>query len=171
VLANLGRACMSRKDAKNALEFFEEARRIRHSIGDQRGESLALTYVGSALVDLGEATRGIQSCERALHMARCIHDEWGESAALSNLGTGHSKTEPDRAINYYDQAIAIQRHLGNRRGEANNLFAKAKCLSKLTRWRESIETMTKSAEILEEIKAPAATDARLWLATHLQSGE
>ena len=62
------------------------------------------------------------TAQAALQAARQLGDRRGEGAALGNLGLAYADLgQPQRAIDYHEQALVISREIGDRRGEGNAL--------------------------------------------------
>ncbi len=82
-LGNLGLAYADLGDARQAIQFYEQAREIE--IGDRRAEGALLGNLGNAYAALGDARRAIQFYEQALAIDREIGDRRGEGTALWNM--------------------------------------------------------------------------------------
>ncbi|MEZ4673508.1 MAG: tetratricopeptide repeat protein [Caldilineaceae bacterium] len=60
--------------------------------------------------------------EAGLNAARTMEDRQGEGSWLGNLGLAYAELgQVERAIEYYEQALAISREIGHRQGEGNHL--------------------------------------------------
>jgi tetratricopeptide (TPR) repeat protein len=84
---------------------------------------------------------------------------------LDNLGLAYAALgEPRRAIEYYQQALAIAREIGDRRGEGNRLGNLGRTYAALGEARQAIEYLEQALSIFEEIESPYAELARSRLA-------
>ena len=59
-----------------------------------------------------------------------------------------------KAVEYYEQALAISREIGDRRGEGNRLFNMALALDRLDQRERATSSATSALEIFEEIEDP-----------------
>ncbi len=128
-MGNLGLAYAGLGDARGAIGYLEQALAIQREIGDRYNEGNNLGNLGSAYFMLGDARGAIGYYEQALAIAREIREasrseaertaaRQGEGADLGNLGLAYAALGDARgAIGYYEQALAIAREIGDRRGK------------------------------------------------------
>jgi len=98
-----------------AVDYYENALLIQHSIEDKWHE-------GNTLIDLGIALRQLTRLEEAVTVLRhaiTVHDEssdqWGKAIALTTLGdTLHDNDQLDAARTHWRQALSIFEKLGAR---------------------------------------------------------
>lgn len=69
-----------------------------------------------------------------------------------------------KAIDYCEQALAIAREIGDRRGEGNALFNSCLALYKLGNCPEAIKNAEDALEIYRQIESPVAVRAEKKLA-------
>ncbi len=132
-LANLGLAYRHLGEPRRAIDYYVEVLAIDRENGDRRAEASHLANLGLAYADLRRARRAIECHERALAIAREIcaastegSPEWtagrrAEGKYLGNLGLAHAGLgEARRAIQYFEEALAIAREIGDRRAEGNH---------------------------------------------------
>ena len=72
--------------------------------------------------------------------------------------------EPRKAIEYYEQRLAIARETGDPRGEGTVLYNRALSLDELGRRDEAIPDAQAALAIREEIEDPTAENTRQMLA-------
>ncbi len=85
-------------------------------------------------------------------IARAIGDRRGEGNALGNLGTAWAALgEPRRAIEFYEQQLAIAREIGDRRGEGSTLGNLGNAWADLGEPRRAIEFYEQQLVIAREI--------------------
>ena len=88
-----------------------------------------------------------------------------EGNALGNLGVVHAALgDLRKAIEYYEQALVIDREIGDRRGEGNALFNSARVLDSLGNRPEAIARAAAALAIFEAIESPNAAQVRAALA-------
>jgi tetratricopeptide (TPR) repeat protein len=145
-LGNLGNAHAALGDARRAIDYYQQALAIAREISAAstpgspewtaaRGsEGIQLGNLGNRYAELGDVQQAMDYYEQALTIFREISaastkgsPEWtaarrGEGRNLSNLGNAYlTLGNARRAIDYYDQALAIAHEIGDRRGEGNRL--------------------------------------------------
>jgi tetratricopeptide (TPR) repeat protein len=129
-VGGLGLAYADMGKAKRAIKQYQQALAIAREIGDRRNEGIWLGSLGNAYADLGQAERAIEQLRQALAIARAIcaastpdSPEWkaarrGEGTVLGNLGIAYrDQGQVERAIRQYEQALEIDREIGDRRNE------------------------------------------------------
>ncbi len=120
-LDNLGRSYSDQGDGKRALDYFNQALPLFHSVNDG-GEALVLDDIGAAYALIGQKQKALESYNQALTIFRQQGSRQGEALTLNSIGwfyrdLGQSQT----SLDYYNQALPIWREAGNRSGEARAL--------------------------------------------------
>ncbi len=84
---------------------------------------------------------------------------------MGNLGNAYADLgEPRRAIEYYEQHLAIAREIGDRRGEGNALFNMSLSLDQLGERAQAVAGAEAALQIYEQIESPHAKKVRAQLA-------
>ncbi len=92
------------------------------SIGDRRGEGMALNNLGYLARRLGQWAQARAYYEQALAIRREVGDRRGEGVTLTNLGgLALDLEQTDEARHYYEQGLTIHREVGNRAMEGTTL--------------------------------------------------
>jgi len=85
----------------------------------------------------------------------------GEGAALGNLGNAYATLgEARKAIEFYEQALAIAQEIGDRRNEGNWLGNLGNALYGLGEKARGVQLMKQALTIFEAIESPHAEWAR-----------
>jgi tetratricopeptide (TPR) repeat protein len=93
-----------------------------------------------------------------------VGDRRGEGAALGNLGNRYAELgEPRRAIELFEQALAIFREVGDRRGEGEVLHNLSAAYQRVVDLPAAIQTAEASLTMREEIEVPRVADTRAQL--------
>ena len=91
----------------------------------------------------------VKAIETGLDASRNLNNRRDEGAHLGNLGLAYSDLgEVEKAISYYEEALAIAREIGHRQGEGADLGNLGKPTATWGRWRR-----------------PSATTRRPWPST------
>ena len=78
-----------------------------------------------------------------------------KGADLGNLGIAYKNLgEPRRAIEFFEQRLAVARELGDRRGEGNALWNMSLALDKLGQRAGAIARAEAALKILQKIEDP-----------------
>ncbi len=173
-LGNLGLAYSDLGEIRKAIECYEQrlvvARKIRETSQDEaeramarRGEGNVLGNLGVAYYSLGEMRKAIEFHEQRLVIAREISAasrneaeramaRRGEANALGNLGLACAALNETRiAIEYHEQALQIDRVIGDRRGEGQDLNNLGFAYADLHETRKAIEYYEQSLQIDREM--------------------
>ena len=112
-LANLGKP-------EQALAAFEEARKIRESLGDRGGAAVELINMAVQRGALGDSDGDLKLCADALAICREIGDRIHEVWALGEMGAAHfAKKENDLARKSWEEAVSLAHEIGRDADEAN----------------------------------------------------
>jgi tetratricopeptide (TPR) repeat protein len=150
-------------DARQAIEFYEQALVIAREIGDKRNEGNHLGNLGNAYAALGDARQAIEFYEQALVIAREIGDKRGEGADLGNLGNAYySLGDARQAIEFYEQALVIDREIGDKRGESICLENTGHAFLSLEEYPNAEENYKHALQIADEISFPQTQNFARW---------
>lgn len=129
---NIAGALDNLGDPTRALAMYQQALAIWQETGDSR---LAFAYnnVGAVYRGFGDTQEALVNYERALALhsakktaagneANALDNANGEANTLGNIGVVYMDMgDPERSLEYFNQALAIRRSLGNKRGQASAL--------------------------------------------------
>ncbi len=105
-----------------AIEKFESARVLMHSLNNPLGEAALLSITGSAYFLLGQNQQAIEKYEQSLPLFRAAGDKRGEAAALLQLGQLYvTLGEMQKALDSFGRALPLFRAAGERQGEVITL--------------------------------------------------
>ena len=105
-----------------AIEKFESARALMHSLSNPLGEAALLSITGSAYFLLGQNQQAIEKYEQSVPLFRAAGDKRGEAAAL--LQTGQllgTLGEMQKALDRLEQALPLFHAAGEDQGEVITL--------------------------------------------------
>lgn len=109
-------------DDDNALEHSRRALDLYTQLGIKISGSHALNEVGWYNAKLGSYAQAHAHCEEALARCRTEEDRSGEAKTLISLGyIAHHTGQRDRAIECYEQALALLVDLGDVAAQADTL--------------------------------------------------
>jgi len=149
---------------REKIAMREAAAHAAAILGDRSGEGVHLSNLGVVYAELGEVRRAIGLYQQALVIRREIRAastersaEWmaarqGEGIDFVNLGSAYwSLGEARRAIEYYEEALAIRREIGDRRGEGSALTGLGLACCALGEARRAIGLFEQALAISREI--------------------
>jgi tetratricopeptide (TPR) repeat protein len=156
----------------DALNNYEQALRIRRSLGDRRGVAATLGEMGQAQTDLQLMDAALASYDEALKIRREIGDKQGVGTTLINLGLLHERQEQyEKALENYRQSLQIQMDLGNEayQGLCQNNIATIHLLQgryddALTYFQQALPIREKSrvlTDVAETLHGLAETQAKI----------
>jgi tetratricopeptide (TPR) repeat protein len=123
ILLHLGRVYSSLGENSKALELYNQALPIFHTMGDWgREEAATLNDIGGVYFQLGKKTKALELYNRALSLHRAVGNRGGEATTLNNIGLVYSDLgEKSKALELYNQALPLYHALRNQNGEAATL--------------------------------------------------
>ena len=105
-----------------AIEKFESARVLLHSLNNPLGEAAMLSISGSAYYMLEQNQKAIEKYEASLPLFRAAGEKKGEAAALLQLGLIQGISgEMQKALDSFRQALPLFRAAGEHQGEVITL--------------------------------------------------
>src|SRR5205823_3181230 len=96
------------------------------SMGDRRGQAVALNSVAAAYEDLNDLVTALDNYRQALKLSQEIGDRDFEAITQYYIGrVSRSSGDIEQALSYYQRSITLARALGQRRVEAYALVETA----------------------------------------------
>jgi tetratricopeptide (TPR) repeat protein len=157
LLGSLGNAYRYLSETQKAIDYFEQALKIRPEIGNGQGgefigEGFVLGRLGLAYDELGEAEKAFDCYEKALQVDRERDDQAGKVITLSDRGYAEfNRGNTREAIKLYEQALDVSRAWGIRRGEGITLSRLGLAYDELGNRPQAIECYEQSLRIRREI--------------------
>jgi len=159
----LGLAYAALGQPGKAIEYYEQALKISHEIGNRRGEGNSLGNLGIAYKNLGKPRKAIEYHDLALIIAREIGDRRGEGAHLGSLGLAYAELgEMQKAIEQYKQGLDISREIGDKRNEGNWLGNLGSAYHRLGETSNALDYYEQQLEIAREIGDRYGEGNSLW---------
>ncbi|NJP18538.1 MAG: tetratricopeptide repeat protein [Hydrococcus sp. CRU_1_1] len=156
-LNNIGRVEQALGDSQAALKLYSQSLDIAKSLGDLNSQAIILNNLGLVALDLGLKNQAIGYLEQALNITRNYAS--GRVQTLISLGQFYNQQdEYDKAIDYYQQALAWARQNGDRIGETKALKGLGETFLEQKKTSEAIKALQASAEVFEEYLRPGLRD-------------
>ncbi|MBP0020254.1 MAG: tetratricopeptide repeat protein, partial [Cyanobacteria bacterium SBLK] len=201
VLIGLGNAYLASGDYTRGINFYEGALAIMRENGNRLGEGSSFIGLGNAYLASGDYAKAIEFYQQSLTILRDVRDRQeegetlvdldfayevsltldrdraGEGASLVGLGNAYlAREEYPRAVEFYQQSLAIMKAIGNRPGEKDSLSQLARAKYKQGNLEgaiadiraaiaisESIRARVKSPELRQSFFATVSEDYRLYI--------
>ena len=149
VLCGLGLFDLERVHLEAAYEWLAP----RH---DEASAALLILLVAGVLLTGLELRfrpdQRIRWLERQREAARITKNRWAESTALGNIGLAYTYLEnPRKAIEFFEEALVIDREVGNRIGEGTALGNLGVAIAKLGQIQKAIDFFEQQLVITGEI--------------------
>src|SRR6185369_17106737 len=107
---------------QKAIEKFESARVMMHSLHNALGEAALLSITGSAYFLLGQSQKAIEKYEQSLPFFHAAGDRKGEAAALLQMGQLLGTLgEMQKALDRFEQALPLFHAAAEYQGEVITL--------------------------------------------------
>ncbi len=133
-LGNIGVIYQAKGDHDRALEYYQNALKINKEVGFKQGEANDLGNIGLIYQYKGDLDEALKHLQEALKINRKLGIKKGEANDLGNTGlvylskgmderslTCRNKGDLDKALQYFHDALKIDKEIGFRKGEANRL--------------------------------------------------
>jgi len=131
-LHNLGAAHYGTNEMQKAMDFLNEALRLRRAMRDRSGEAETLLYLGYVHHAIKDTTEAELYYQESLKLWSAVKNPRGQALTLTALGHLSSILgERQRAIGYYDQSIEVFRTIGELSGQCSVLKGMAYLYSAL----------------------------------------
>ena len=140
-LNNLGQLKLQIREHRAALDYYEEAYRLTPLKEHRRGQAYALQGIGQARYKLGDGEAALEPLRKSVEILHDLGERNGESYSWQVLA------ECERSVADYERALALEREVGNRPGEAISLAG----LARVQRDRGDLENARSSIEKALEI--------------------
>lgn len=165
-LRDLGFAFQSIGQYEQAIESHQQAFAINREMGDRSGEAASLINLGSVFDSLEQYQQAIEFYQEGLLIAQQIgHRRW-EANALHNLGLAYSGKasslsklglaydflgQYQKAIDYLQQALTLQREIGDHSGEGSSLCHLGNAYSSLREHQQAVDCYQQALSVLQHI--------------------
>ena len=171
-LGNLGSCYYVLGETRRAIDLHEQALTIDREIGNRQGESATSATSASATAAWGRpAARSNSTSKPSRSTARSATAK-AKAPTSATSATATTLGETRRAIELHDQALAIDREIGDRQGESADLVNLGDCYADLG-LAAGGSYYEQAIQIADETDfAPAQSEGRVSLATvQLCAGE
>jgi tetratricopeptide (TPR) repeat protein len=126
LISILGTAYGLTGNFSKALEFYERAIKIWHTIGNKPAEMIALDGAAWVSISLNQYTQSTNYAQQSLRFAEMLDNEKFQIiyriSALHALGKSAAKSKDSAsAINYYTQALTLSERAGDAAGQKHFL--------------------------------------------------
>jgi CHAT domain-containing protein/TPR repeat protein len=144
-----------------AIEKFESARVLMHSLNNTLGEAALLSVTGSAYFLLGQTQQAIEKYEQSLTLFHAAGDKNGEGVALLQLGQLQMTLgEMQKALDRFAQALPLFRAAGGP-GEVITLTSIGSLHMFLGKTEEALNYYQQAAEVARASGSPESEAAAL----------
>lgn len=123
---------------EEALDAFEQARNLSTQAGDRKGEIEALGSMGVVCVELERWDEARRFLDEAAEICEQAGDRLNKAKVLGNRGMMFARQgDEERAVETYEQALAIFREMGER-GYEKDIARQLKKLTEESRLSEVV---------------------------------
>ena len=149
---NLGDACYTQTDYKQATDYYKQHLCIAKELGDRQAEGMAYNRLGTAYDSLGDFKEAIEYHKQHLSIATELGDRQAEGLAYNRLGTAYdSLGDFKEAIEYHKQHLSIAKELGDREAEGRAYHKLGHAYHDLGDFKQAIEYHKQHLSIAKEL--------------------
>lgn len=167
-LGNLVTAYWGLSQYQEAIEYCHRALTLSREIGALWIESATLSNLGSLHAILGDYAAAIEYTKQALTVSRITQNHQELASTSSNLAYFYLDSgQAERALPLFDEALALNRQMGRRRGEGYSLHGRGSAFYHQGRYAEAIVDLELARSVrqeLGEINNVCLTEAELTMA-------
>jgi len=110
-------------DMEEAMESHKESLRIRESLGDKAGVSVAYNNLGLVYWTKGDLDKATECYQKSMAIYEELNDKIGISKVLNNLANiSSSRGELDEALSYHEQSLEIKERIASKHDIASSLI-------------------------------------------------
>jgi len=167
-LMSLGSALLASGDDSGALQKFERALTLASELGNARWQTFAHRNIGAVHLSRGAAVPAQQHLRRSLEILLPLGERRLHALVLADLGESEQLLgNRDRALKYFDEALAVSRAAQDREEAARGLFARGALEAQQGQWgpaRASLNQALSERERLFGSGHPLVAETRAALA-------
>lgn len=137
-----------------ALEFYQQALKLRQQIGDREGEWATLDDMGAAYGEQGQYTKALEFYQKALGIIRQLGDRNSEKLRLNEIASVYFRLgQYPQALEAYQQVLKLQREGRDRAGEGTTLGNVGVVYVNLGQYAKALESYRQALAIFESLPA------------------
>ncbi|MBD1861121.1 MULTISPECIES: CHAT domain-containing tetratricopeptide repeat protein [Trichocoleus] len=145
-----------------ALEFYQQALKLRQKIGDREGEWATLADMGVAYGEQGQYTKALEFYQKALGIIRQLGDRNSEKLRLNEVASVYFRLgQYPQALEAYQQVLKLQREGRDREGEATTLGNVGVVYVNLGQYAKALESYRQALAIFDSLPAYQGTKATI----------
>jgi CHAT domain-containing protein/tetratricopeptide (TPR) repeat protein len=144
----------NKADFYASLNYYEEAKKIAKSIGDNATEIKVLNNIGSVYSYLGEYARSLEYFQSALGKAQKAQDAEEMSIILNNIGIVYSQVgNYEESTRYYQRVIDLASETKGKKVLWEAYFEIANAYRNQNLPAEALQNYRKSISVIENIRS------------------
>ncbi|MBN2681196.1 MAG: tetratricopeptide repeat protein [Bacteroidales bacterium] len=163
---NLGSIYFALSDYQNALVHYEKAYKNKVLLGDKKGQGISLNSIGNVYFRWGKFEQAIEIQQKALKLFEEINFKPGIAGCLLTLGAiteniSENLTENlaeannienfRTALDYYEQALKIQKEINDLQNMASTYGNMGNIYSRVKEYKKAIEYYNEEKSLREKI--------------------
>nr|WP_290221107.1 CHAT domain-containing tetratricopeptide repeat protein [Trichocoleus desertorum] len=137
-----------------ALEFYQQALKLRQQIGDREGEWATLADMGVAYGEQGQYTKALEFYQKALGIIQQLGDRNSEKLRLNEIASVYFRLgQYPQALEAYQQVLKLQREGSDREGEGTTLGNVGVVYVNLGQYAKALEAYRQALAIFDSLPA------------------
>lgn len=154
-IGNIGIVYERKGDYKRAMSHYVDDLELCEQLGDKQGTAIALGLIGQLLNIQGDFYKAIEYLQKSLMISEELNYRKGIAKAVNTLGDIFYYLEQyDRSLHFYNRAIDMTRHIGNKLVLGSSLVEKGLVLLETGDQKALGEIVREAVEIAENLGNP-----------------
>jgi tetratricopeptide (TPR) repeat protein len=151
---NLGNTYRSMGAFDKALEFHEQGLKLKIELGLRSSEAFSHHNIGLVHFAKKDYARAIAAYRRGMAIREQLNDPRGIAVSLNAIGQVEALSDPDAALKTYQQALALRRQTGDRRGEMATEINMSDLHRRTGRYGDAAAALNRALSIGATFEAP-----------------
>ncbi|HXR99261.1 MAG TPA: CHAT domain-containing tetratricopeptide repeat protein [Pyrinomonadaceae bacterium] len=157
LISNFGSTYAKLGQYQRALDINMRVLEMRRPLQEPLGLGVTLRNIGDCYEHLGNKQKALDFYKESLGFMQKAGNHFYTASTLINLGLIYEGLKQDKALDYFNQALAIRRTINDERGIANALFYSARVERDRGNLSEARKRSEAALELIERLRTKVAS--------------
>ena len=151
IMQNIGTMYGHQGAQDKSIAWYMDALELYENLGDKRGTSDILFNMGAIYSGQGNTEKGLKYYQRALEEGKSVMGKLRLARLYLNIGFIYSKSDPEKALQYYSQSLKLDEEVGHTSGTAMVLNSMGLLYEAQKKEGKALEHFRRAMDIYEAI--------------------